>query len=90
MAYIEAYRFRAVLPRRALLRFLAETPAGQFVFISTGDQQLYGLFPGSEIAEYFCNEFEPESFQIISAEELLAAARTPGCRIWGEPSLLQL
>ncbi|TCJ14392.1 hypothetical protein EPD60_10385 [Flaviaesturariibacter flavus] len=90
MAYIEAYRFRATLPQRDLLRFLAQTPAGQYVFVATADGSLYGLFPGSEIAEYFCNEFSPESFHIIPPEELRDAARQPGCKIWGEASLLQL
>ncbi|RYZ21282.1 MAG: hypothetical protein EOO16_13645 [Chitinophagaceae bacterium] len=90
MAYIEAYRFRATLPQRDLLRFLAQTPAGQYVFVATADGSLYGLFPGSEITEYFCNEFSPESFTIISSDELKTAARQPGCRVWGEAALLQL
>jgi hypothetical protein len=89
MAYVDLFCFRTLLPRAALLRFMAETPPGSYVFVAGMDAALTGLFVGADLPEYFCNEFCPDQLERIPFDEVIALSKRPGVRIWGDASLLE-
>ena len=90
MSYIDTYRFRARLPKADLLHFVATAPAGQYVFVVPPGPDLYGLFAGADVLEFFCNECRVEEFEIIDPAGWARLRRQPGCRIWGDAALLEL
>lgn len=90
MAYIDTFRFRARLPRADLLQFVALAPAGQYVFVVPPGDELYGLFAGPDVVEFFCNECRVEELALLDEAEWARVRRLPGCRIWGDASLLEL
>ncbi|RYY85584.1 MAG: hypothetical protein EOO15_16620 [Chitinophagaceae bacterium] len=90
MAFIESYRFRARLPKAELLQFVAAAPSGQYVFVVPPGDDLYGLFTGPDVLEYFCNECRVDELQMLDAAEWAQVRQKPGCRIWGDATLLDL
>ncbi|RYY94394.1 MAG: hypothetical protein EOO11_17975 [Chitinophagaceae bacterium] len=90
MSFINPIAFKATLPRAALIDFIARTPPDQFVFVVPPGPYIYGLFLSEDVAEFLCNEFPPDHFEIIPVAELRTLAGDAGVRIWGARGLLEL
>ncbi|GAA4336376.1 hypothetical protein [Flaviaesturariibacter amylovorans] len=90
MSFINPIAFKAALPKATLLDFIARTPADQFVFVAPAGPYIYGLFLTEDVAEFLCNEFLFDHFEIVPAADLRTLARDGAVKIWGNRELLEV